>query len=356
MAFRAVPAFDGSLPAKTGVLLVNLGSPSAPTPAAVRRYLAEFLADPRVVEIPRLLWLAILHGVVLRVRPRRSAAKYQLVWTPEGSPLAVHTARQTALLRKALSSRCGGRVQVEYAMRYGEPSVSGVLARLEAERCTRVLVIPLYPQYAASSTASVMDAVFSHMARTRALPALRSVRNFHDDPLYIDALAARVQAHWAAQGGPGHLVMSFHGLPRYTVERGDPYYAECLATAGLLAMRLGLTAEAWTCSFQSRFGRTPWLEPYTVDTLRKLARAGTRRVDVVTPGFVADCLETLEEIGMEGRTLFLAEGGREFHAIPCLNEDPAWIRALTDLAARELAAFVEPAEPIPAADLTWATR
>jgi len=336
MGFRAVPVFDDGEPEKTGVLLVNLGTPSAPTAPAVRRYLGEFLADPRVVEIPRLLWLALLYGIILNVRPRRSAAKYAQIWTPEGSPLAVHTARQTALLRQTLGGRYGPRLQVEYAMRYGEPSVAAVLAELERARCTRVVVIPLYPQYAASSTASVVDAVCAFMTRTRVLPALRVVRDFHDEPRYIDALTRRVRAHWGAHGGPAHLVMSFHGLPRYVVEKRDPYRAQCFDTARLLAERLGLAEGAWTVSFQSRFGRTAWLEPYTVDVLRRLARQGVGRLDVIAPGFVADCLETLEEIGIEGRALFLAEGGREFHAIPCLNEDGAWIEALAGIAEREL--------------------
>ncbi len=218
------------------------------------------------------------------------------------------------------------------------------MARLQAERCSRILVVPLYPQYAASTTASVMDAVFAHLMRVRVLPELRWVRHFHDHPSYIDALAHRVKAHWAAQGSEGHLVMSFHGLPRYTVDRGDPYYYECLETARLLAARLELRDGQWSCSFQSRFGRAPWLEPYTVDVLSRLARSGVGRVDVIAPGFVADCLETLEELGMEGRALFMGEGGRDYHVIPCLNDDPAWVQALAGIVEEQLAGFLPQAE------------
>ena len=297
---------------RSAVLLVNLGTPTAPTAEAVRAYLAEFLSDPRVVELPRLLWLPILHGIVLRTRPAKSAEKYRLIWTAEGSPLAVHTARQANLLAQETGSK------VEYAMRYGGPTIASALAKL-----SNPVVLPLYPQYSASTTSSVLDLL---------PPSVRVVREFHDHPAYIRALAANVDGHWAEHGRGERLVMSFHGLPQRAVDRGDPYQRHCLATAELLARSLGLSREAFVVTFQSRFGFAEWLQPYTQPTLVAMAKAGTKRVDVVCPGFVSDCLETLEEIGITARKAFLAAGGREFHLVPCLNESPEWIAALERLA------------------------
>jgi len=273
----------------------------------VRAYLAEFLADPRVVELPRWLWLPILHCVVLRRRPARSAAKYAKVWTPEGSPLAVHTAKQAALLREATG------LPVEYAMRYGEPGIAGALRKLPG----KVRVVPLYPQYARSTTEAIRDVVGSRMD---------FVEQFHDQPGYIAALAALVRDR------PDVLVMSFHGLPQRAVQRGDPYRAQCERTARLLAAALRLKPGEYRITFQSRFGPAAWLQPYTSDVLAELGAARTRRVDVICPGFVADCLETLEEIAIEGKKIFLAAGGGEFRALPCLNESPRWIAALKDIA------------------------
>ena len=293
-----------------GVLLVNLGTPAAPTTQAVRTYLAEFLSDPRVVELPRIVWLPILHGIVLRRRPKRSAAKYALIWTPEGSPLAVHTARQAQLLRAALPG-----MQVEHAMRYGDPSIAAALKKLPANP----LVLPLYPQYSRATTESVRDM----------LPAgTRMMEDFHNHPAYIAALAANVRRHWATHGQGRILVMSFHGLPRRAVERGDPYEKQCGETARLLAAALGIGESGWMLTFQSRFGAAEWLQPYTQPALVELARRGVRHVDVVCPGFTSDCLETLEEIGIEGRRAFLAAGGTEFSLIPCLNESSEWIDAM----------------------------
>jgi protoporphyrin/coproporphyrin ferrochelatase len=297
------------------ILLVNLGTPAAPTPEAVRRYLAEFLSDPRVVELPRLLWLPILHGVVLRTRPAKSAEKYRLVWTDEGSPLAVHTARQT----KLLSQRTGA--QVEYAMRYGGPSIASALEKMQEP----FVVVPLYPQYSNSTTASVLDLVPK---------AVAAVRDFHDHPAYIDALAAGVAKHWVENGRGEKLVMSFHGLPQRAVDRGDPYEKQCRQTAALLARTLAMKDGECLVTFQSRFGAAKWLQPYTQPALVELARSGTGRVDVVCPGFVSDCLETLEEIGITAKAAFMAAGGNEFHLIPCLNESPEWIAALAAIAAK----------------------
>jgi ferrochelatase len=329
---------EHAAPAGTAVLLLQLGTPDEPTTAAVRRYLREFLSDPRVVEIPRVAWLPILHGVVLRTRPAQSARKYASVWTDEGSPLLVHTRRQTALLRGALGER-GHDVEVAFAMRYGNPSIPAVLRELRQRGVARLLVLPLYPQYCASTTATAFDALARELAGWRDLPALRMVRDFHDDAGYIDALAARVRAAWERDGRADRLVMSFHGVPERTVALGDPYYSECLAGARALADRLGLRDGEWLVTFQSRLGRARWLQPYTEPALRELAASGVGSVDVLCPGFVADCLETLEEIAIEGRHAFLEAGGRTFNYIDCLNESPAFIAALADLAERNLSGW-----------------
>ncbi|WP_119157822.1 ferrochelatase [Caldimonas tepidiphila] len=325
-------------PARTGVLLCNLGTPEAPTAPAVRRYLAQFLSDPRVVEIPAALWKPILHGVILRVRPAKSAAKYASIWTPEGSPLKVWTERQAKLLRGYLGER-GHAVEVVPAMRYGEPSIGAQLDALRSRGVTRVLVLPLYPQYSGTTTASVYDAVHAWAGAQRWVPELRLVNHYHDEPLYIDALARRIEAHWSAHGRPERLLMSFHGVPERTLHLGDPYHCECHKTARLLAARLGLSDAQYVVTFQSRFGKAKWLEPYTEPTLRELARQGVKRVDAVCPGFAGDCLETLEEIAIEGKEAFLTSGGREFHYIPCLNDTHEGMLALTAVAERHLAGW-----------------
>ena len=323
---------------RTAILWCNLGSPDAPTAQAVRPYLSQFLHDHRVVEIPRAIWCLILHGIILRVRPAKSAAKYASIWLAEGSPLKVWTARQATLLAGWLGER-GHRLTVRAAMRYANPSIGSQLDALQAEGIARVLVLQAYPQYSATTTASVIDAVAQWTRTQRRLPELRFVNDFHDDPLYIDALAQSVQAYWRRHGRPDQLVMSFHGIPERNIRLGDPYQSQCLETARLLAERLGLSAQRHRVTFQSRFGRAKWLEPYTEPTLRELGKAGVGRVDVMCPGFPADCLETLEEIAMEGREAFLHEGGREFHYIPSLNDDPAWITALAGIAERHLAGW-----------------
>jgi ferrochelatase len=336
--FRAEPAFRHGQAARTAVLLCNLGTPDEPTVAAVRRYLGEFLGDPRVVEIPRALWLPLLHGLILPRRSGASAAKYASIWMPEGSPLKVWTERQARGLQRWLDER-GHAVQVAHAMRYGQPSVATQLDALKAAGATRILVLPGYPQYSGTTTASVVDAVAAWSGGTRNLPELRFVSRYHDDTGYIDALASRIEQHWAGHGRGDHLVMSFHGLPQRALHLGDPYHCECRKTARLLAARLGLEERGWTLSFQSRFGRAKWLEPATEPTLRALPAKGVPRVDVVCPGFIADCLETLEEIAQEGRDAFMAAGGKAFHYIPCLNDAPEWIAALGALAERHLAGW-----------------
>ncbi len=332
MASRAEPDFTHSKSPVIGVLLCNLGTPEAPTPTAVRRYLAEFLSDPRVVEIPAVLWKPILHTAILPTRPKQSAEKYRKVWMDEGSPLQVWTQKQALLLRGWLGERGHDRVRVRHAMRYGKPSIADQIEALRSEdHCERILILPLYPQYSATTTASVIDAVNAWTATQRSIPELRFVNRFFADPGYIRALANRVMAHWQQHGQPDQLVMSFHGIPERNVQRGDPYARECEATAALLAERLALKPNQFRMTYQSRFGRAKWLEPYTQPTIEALARQGARRVDVVCPGFVSDCLETLEEIGMEVRDAFLAAGGEEFHQIPCLNDSRAWMGALVGI-------------------------
>lgn len=345
MRFEPEPPHQHGKPGRTAIVLVNLGTPDAPTAAAVRPYLKQFLSDPRVVEIPKALWWFILNGAILPFRSGKSAHKYASIWTAEGSPLLVHTTRQAMLLRGALGER-GHQVEVVAAMRYGNPSLPSVLDRLRAEGCERVLVLPAYPQYSGTTTASTFDAVFSHYARVRNVPELRLVRHYHDDPGYIEALRQSVQKHWEAHGRPDKLIMSFHGVPKRTLMLGDPYHCECHKTARLLATALGLSPQQYLVTFQSRFGKAEWLQPYTAPTLQKLAKEGVRRVDVMCPGFTSDCLETLEEIDMEVRADFLTAGGAEYHYIPCLNEAPAWIAAMASICERQMQGWPTDAEPV----------
>jgi ferrochelatase len=339
------PAYTHGTPSRTGILLVNLGTPSAPTAAAVRPYLKQFLSDPRVVEIPKLVWWPILNGIILNVRPGKSAAKYAAIWMEEGSPLQVHTARQAKLLAGYLGHEGARDVDVDWAMRYGSPSIPDALNRMKANGCGRILIVPLYPQYAASTTASTLDEVAACLTRWRNVPEIRYVRSFHDDPGYIAALAQSVRDHWAQNGAGDRLVMSFHGVPRRSLDLGDPYHCECHATARLLAAALKLPPERWQLTFQSRFGKAEWLKPYTQATLEALGRDGVGRVEVICPGFPADCLETLEEIAMECRAAFLGAGGKAFHYIPCVNERHDWIAALSAIVRACIGDWLERATP-----------
>lgn len=337
-AYLAEPDYRHGTPERTAVLLINLGTPESATPSAVRQYLKQFLWDRRVVEFPRPLWWPILNGIILNLRPKKSAQKYATIWTPEGSPLKVHTEKQTKLLRGFLGET-GKRLVVDYAMRYGQPSIAATLSKLKAAGCTRILLLPLYPQYAASTTATAFDEAFAWAAQTRNQPEIRMLRSFADDTGYIAALAASVREHWMAVGQPGEsyrLLMSFHGVPRATLEQGDPYHCECQKTGRLLAEALSLPPDKYQIAFQSRFGRTEWLQPYTAPTLSDLGKQRTERVDVICPGFASDCLETLEEIAIEGKASFLQSGGGAFHYIPCLNERDDWIHALARLAIQHL--------------------
>ena len=335
MPFSKEPPYAHGQAAKTAVLFCNLGTPDAPTPQAVRRYLAEFLSDHRVVEIPRLLWMLILHGIILRFRPAKSAAKYASVWTPEGSPLKVWTEKQAALLQSRLT-QLGHHVVVRWAMRYGSTSIASQLDALKADGVTRVLVMPAYPQYSATTTASVFDAVYMWAQKTRAIPEMRFVNHYHDDAKYIAALSSSVSSYWQVHGQPDKLVMSFHGVPERTLHLGDIYHCECFKTARLLAQSLGLNKDQYQVTFQSRLGRAKWLEPYTEPTLIAMGQAGVQRVDVVCPGFTSDCLETLEEINMEAREAFLHAGGQSFHYISCLNDSSLAIDALAAVATQHM--------------------
>lgn len=333
--FFQEPPFKHNQALRTAVLLCNLGTPDAPTASAVRRYLAEFLGDHRVVEIPQWIWKIILHGIILRVRPAKSAAKYASIWTEQGSPLKVWTQAQAEGLQHCFDQQQQD-VTVRYAMRYGHPSIASELAKLKSEGFTRILVLPAYPQYSGTTTASVLDAVYQWSLKTRWVPEFRFINHYHDDAGYIHALSARVRAHWADHGQGQHLVMSFHGVPERTLHLGDPYHCECHKTARLLAESLGLTRAQYSVTFQSRFGKAKWLEPYTEPTLVKLAQQGVAHVDVVCPGFVSDCLETLEEISDEAREAFLHAGGQKFQYIPCLNNSPEWLAAMHQLCCTHL--------------------
>jgi protoporphyrin/coproporphyrin ferrochelatase len=316
---------------KIGVLITNLGTPEAPTASALRKYLAQFLSDPRVVEVPRLLWKCILHGVILRIRPRRSAAAYSTVWTAQGSPLMVYTQQQCDALSHSLYKKYADQVVVKFAMRYGEPSIANTVDAMQQEGVRQLLVLPLYPQYSAATTASTFDALAADFTQRRWLPNLRFISHYHDFPPYIEALASSVKAHWVEHGRADKLIVSYHGVPLRYLHNGDPYYCECYKTSRLLAERLGLADTEYMTTFQSRFGREEWLKPYTDHTLQALPEQGVMSVQIICPGFSADCLETIEEIGVENREYFMEAGGQRYEYIPALNASAEHIAVLTQL-------------------------
>ena len=361
MTFQQEPAFIHGKPpvnnATTAVLLCNLGTPDAPTASALRTYLKEFLSDPRVVEIPRLIWWFILNGIIVPFRSKKSAAKYASIWTPNGSPLKIWTEKQAKLLEGWLGE-AGHRVTVRYAMCYttGEvcPSIATQLDQFKAEGISRVLILPAYPQYSATTTAGVFDQVYAWATKIRAIPELRFVNHYHDDAGYIAALEQSVRAHWQANGKPefdkgDQLVMSFHGIPERSLKLGDPYHCECYKTARLLGEALELSPTQYKVTFQSRLGRAKWLQPYTEPTVIAMAKSGVKRIDVICPGFNCDGLETLEEVNMEVRHAFTVAGGKSFHFIPCLNDNPAWISALSNITQQHLQGW--PTQPANAAAL-----
>lgn len=331
------PGDHPSIPApQVGVLLINLGTPDAPEPAAVRRYLAEFLSDPRVIEVPSIAWKPILHGIILRVRPRKSAHAYSQVWEEEGSPLAAIAARQA----RALQVRLGDEVVVDWAMRYGNPGIKGAIEKMVRAGVMRILAAPVYPQYCAATTASAMDATFGAIASLRWQPALRTLPPYYDDPVHIDALAADLKRQLAALDfAPERLLLSFHGMPERTLKLGDPYHCHCQKTARLVGERLDVPVDV---AFQSRFGRAKWLEPATDGTLAAYPGQGIKRIAIAAPGFSADCLETLEELGIRGRETFLSAGGTHFARLDCLNDSDEGIAMLETLIRRELAGWWKP--------------
>lgn len=318
----------------TGILVTNLGTPEAPTAAAVRRFLAEFLGDPRVIELPSWLWWPILHGIILRLRPRRVARAYQRIWADDGSPLYVHSRRLAAALESRLAMRLHDPIRVELGMRYGRPSIATALDKMLQANVQRLLVLPLYPQYSATTTGSTFDAVARVLQRWRWVPEVRFVNHYHDAEGYIDALAQSISTHRAAHGRPDRLLFSFHGLPRHYFLAGDPYFCHCQKTARLVAERLALPEGSWAVSFQSRFGPREWLKPYTLKLLAQWAKSGVRHVQVICPGFAADCLETLEEIRILNKEAFIKAGGRQFSYIAALNDHASHVDALLGIIDR----------------------
>ncbi len=334
------PDFKHGDQLKVGILLANLGTPEAPTAKALRPYLAQFLMDRRIVEIPRFIWCWILYCIILVIRPKKSAEKYASVWSKDGSPLMGNAQKQTKLLQGFLSMRIKSPFAVELGMSYGNPSMKSAIEKLKAQHCDKILVFPLYPQYAASSTASALDAVWRTLLKMRNVPAIRTIRNYHDHPAFIQALASSITAFWAINGKPEKLVMSFHGVPKVHLTKGDPYHCQCHKTGRLLAEALGLNKEQYLIAFQSRFGKQEWLKPYLASTLEELGKQKLKRIDVVCPGFSSDCLETLEEIAIEGKHIFQQAGGGDYHYISALNDNESWINAMCDIALENLQGWV----------------
>jgi len=339
--FESAPEYEHGLPESLGVLLVNLGTPDEPTPAAIRRYLDEFLSDPRVVELPRWLWWLVLHGFILRFRPGRSAEAYKKIWTEQGSPLLLHSLDVAAAVQDKLSLRLSGAINIELAMSYGTPSIDAALDRLYRQNARRIVVLPLYPQYSGTTTASVFDAVTRSLSRRRWVPELRFINHYHDAAGYISALVASIRDFRDLNGAGELLLFSFHGVPHRTLLNGDPYHCQCQKTARLVAESLDLDEGEWRLSFQSRVGREEWLRPYTDETLRKLALEKRGRIDVVSPGFSVDCLETLEEIEMQYSTLYTSLGGAELRYIPALNARDDHVAFLSRLIEKNVAGWPE---------------
>ncbi|BCE00417.1 ferrochelatase [Marinicellulosiphila megalodicopiae] len=337
MKFKGKSHFSHKQPAKIGVLITNLGTPQAPTKKALRVYLKEFLSDPRVVEVPKLIWWCILNIVILNIRPARSAKAYAGVWTDEGSPLLVHSLHQHKALTDKLKQQYGDDVVVELAMRYGQPSISTALDSMQEQGVTKLVVLPLYPQYSASTSASTFDAIAQDFMKRRWIPDFRFISHYHDNEGYIQAMANKIQKHWDSNGQPDKLLFSYHGIPKRYLDEGDPYHCECYKTSRLIAEKLGLSKEQYMTTFQSRFGREEWLQPYTDFTLKSFPKQGIKFVQIVCPGFSADCLETIEEIGEENRDYFLEAGGEKFEYIKALNADAEHIDALANIIQTSIA-------------------
>lgn len=349
--YQSMPLYEHGLPESLGVLLVNLGTPDAPTPAAVRRYLKQFLWDPRVIEVSRPLWWLILNAYILRVRPAQSARVYQKIWTEDGSPLLIHSRDITASLAQLLTARVSGTVNVELGMSYGEPSIDAALNRLYEQGAQRIVCLPLYPQYSGTTTASVFEAVTSAIARRRWVPEFRFINHYHDARGYIAAQAQNIREYWERHGRGEKLLFSFHGIPKDTLLNGDPYHCQCHKTARLIAESLELEDGEWLVTFQSRVGRAEWLRPYTDETVAELGRQGTSRLDVVCPGFAADCLETLEEIAMLNAEIFAASGGGSLSYIPALNARDDHVAFLTRLIEKHIGGWPESSTDWSASDV-----
>ena len=331
MKYRSQENFNHAQADKIGVLISNLGTPEAPTKQALKPYLKQFLSDPRVVEVPKLIWWFILNGIILNIRPKRSAEAYKTVWTQEGSPLLTHTKHQAKGLAERFQQKYGDDVVVEYAMRYGEPSVSNATEKLLAQGARKIVVLPLYPQYCASTSGSTFDALAEDFTKRRWLPDVRFVSHYHDNPEYIRCMADKIKAHWEKHGRTDKLVFSYHGIPKRYLTNGDPYHCECHKTSRLIAEALGMSGEEYMTTFQSRFGREEWLRPYTDETLKGMPAKGVKSLQVVCPGFSSDCLETIEEIGEENREYFMEAGGERYEYIACLNSDDAHLDMLFNL-------------------------
>ena len=334
--YKGNPDYKHDSPPCIGVLITNLGTPDAPTAAALRKYLAEFLSDPRVIEVPKPIWWFILHGIILRTRPKKSAGAYEKVWTENGSPLLDISLKQLEGIKAAIKEKTDLPVKVELAMRYGNPSIQSGLEKLRDANAQRLLILPLYPQYSAATTASTFDAVAKELTQWRWLPELRMINHYHDNDGYISALANSIEDHWRTNSKPEKLIFSFHGLPKHYFLAGDPYFCECQKTARLVAEKMNLSEDDYLVTFQSRFGPREWLKPYTDITLKELAKKGTKSVNIVCPGFSADCLETIEEINMQNREFFTEAGGEQFDYIPALNDNPEHIELLTDIISQHL--------------------
>ena len=336
--------FDHGEPPAIGILMVNLGSPEAPTAKALRPYLRQFLSDPRVIELSRPVWWLILNLFILTTRPKKSAKLYANIWTDEGSPLLVYSKSLTEKIEAELRQRFGNPLHAALGMTYGEPSIPKALAELKAKGCRRILVFPMYSHYSSTSVGASFDAVMKELMTWRWVPEIRTIHEYCDDPGYIRAVAGRIRAFWDEHGQPEKLVMSFHGIPKRYFLNGDPYHCQCHKTGRLIAEELGLTKDEYIVCFQSLFGREVWLQPYTENTLEAMAHAGVKSVDVTCPGFIVDCLETIDEIGREYREVFTEAGGGQYRFIPCLNDRPEHVQLLSDLLARNLGGWATPAE------------
>lgn len=344
MKYKNNKGFTHKQADKIGVLITNLGTPDAATRQALRPYLREFLSDPRVVEVPRLIWWCVLNLIILNIRPGRSAKAYATVWEDEGSPLLIHTKNQAIAIEEQLKAQYGDRVVVDFAMRYGNPSVSSVLGNMFAQGVRKLVVLPLYPQYCASTTGSTFDAIAHDFTSRRWLPDFKFISHYHDNPEYIAAVGEKIKAHWEKHGQTDKLLFSYHGIPKRYLLNGDPYHCECHKTSRLLAEYLGLEREQYMTTFQSRFGREEWLKPYTDHTLMVLPKEGVESVQIVCPGFSSDCLETIEEIGEENREYFMEAGGKRYEYIECLNNGDSHIQMLTNMINQELAGWMDKPE------------